>query len=183
MERYYQQQPQAGAGGGKSSMGIIIALGLGLSVSAAIAWYVMSQQKQQQQSTSAYTEVLNQLQQARLQQAQSQQSSATLPPPTEPPLCPDTYAPVIDRYGKVYKNVCEADSVGAQYAPTPFDGGATPSVATNSTLAALLSRLPASSNSRTSLGTAAPITINQGGQTISGRSLQQQQQQQRRRLN
>lgn len=86
------------------------------------------------------------------------------------PLCPENYDPVVDVYGKIYKNICYAQSVGAQFAPTPYTGtGAISDPVT----ASLLKNIPKALGSRTILGPSAPTTgatvvQGRGGQTVGG---------------
>jgi hypothetical protein len=96
-------------------------------------------------------------------QAASAASTPTPLPQTLAPLCPENVAPVIDADGKVYKNVCYAQSVNAKgpLVPSavgqPFPG------------ASSLVGIPRAVGTQTALGTSAPVVYQgKGGQSING---------------
>lgn len=96
-------------------------------------------------------------------QAASAAATPTPTPQTLAPLCPENVAPVIDADGKVYKNVCYAQSVNAKgpLVPSavgqPFPG------------ASSLVGIPRAVGTQTALGTSAPVVYQgKGGQTING---------------
>lgn len=153
----------AGAKGGGNT-GLIVAVVFGFLLSAGTAaWFMRGKSTTPDQS-----------------QAMTQVQAVTNPPATSSPLCPNNYLPVTDRNGKIYQNSCYADSVGAQYAPTPYTtaptagGGATSAV--DPVTAALLARLapgmtlPPGTGVRT---TKKPVVINQGAQKFEGGSFVQ----------
>lgn len=148
----------AGAKGGGNT-GLIIAVIFGFLLSAGTAAWFMRNKSTTVDQTQTVTQV----------------QAVTNPPVTSTPLCPNNYAPVVDRNGKIFQNSCYADSVGAQYAPTPYTtaptagGGAASSV--DPVTAALLARLapgvtlPPGTGAR---ATRKPVVINQGARKFEG---------------
>ena len=113
---------------------------------------------------------------------QQQALAPTFAPSTPVPLCPNNDAPVVDINGKVYKNACYAQSVGAQFAPTPFTSTPgpvsttlTPAGATvNPAVAALLASMPSAAGAGTALNRSAPVLVQRGGtQNIHGGQVSQ----------
>lgn len=162
---YYNYTPRAQApvntrganrGGGGSNAGLIVAVIFGFVLSAgAVAWFLRNKSSTDQSLATASLTA-------------AQMQAITNPPATSAPLCPNNYAPVTDRYGKVYQNACYADSVGAQYAPTPYTTvPVAPGV--DPTTTALLARLPAGVSLPAGIRvTRAPVVINQAGQRVGG---------------
>ena len=147
----------SGAKGGGNT-GLIIAVIFGFLLSAGTAAWFMRSKSVVDQS-----------------QAIVQAQIVTDPPATSSPLCPNNYAPVKDRYGKVYQNSCYADSVGAQYAPTPYTTmPAAPDV--DPVTKALLARLAPGTTLPPGTGvkvTRKPVVINQGAQKFEGGTFSQ----------
>lgn len=147
-----------------SNTGLIIGIFVGFLMSAGAALYFMKKGTGQDMTAAPMT--ASQI--AALQ-------ATTNPPATSAPLCPNNYAPVVDRFGKIFQNACYADSVGAQYAPVPYTTVPTaPGI--DPTTAALLARIPGGSNiaaGAVARVTRVPVTINQGAQKIGGGSFTQ----------
>jgi uncharacterized membrane protein len=105
--------------GAKTAIIVVVVL----VICSVAGYFVMSQMsKPASQSGQSNAEL-----QATIASLQSQLNSSpatlhavTPEPQTEAPLCPENYAPVKDINGKIYKNSCYAQSVGAQFAPTPL---------------------------------------------------------------
>jgi type II secretory pathway pseudopilin PulG len=107
-------------------------------VSSISAFFLMKQTQASQPSQASLAEL-----QAAVASLQTQGATAsTSPPMTEAPLCPENYAPVKDINGKMYKNACYAQSVGAQFAPTPM---------TQSEIDEILGGMPQASGSKTTM--------------------------------
>lgn len=83
-------------------------------------------------------------------------ATATPTPETLPPLCPENIAPVLDADGKIYKNVCYAQSVGAKGPLVPSPVGQPGSI-------------PGAVGTETKLATSAPVIYQgKGGQSVNG---------------
>lgn len=138
----YYAAPTSGASNAKTIIAVVL-IALISSVAAFFAFRASSSQSQSQPSVAALQETV-----ASLQSQLASSQVAETPQATSAPLCPENYSPVVDINGKVYKNACYAQSVGAQFAPTPYTG--TGSVS-DPVAAELLKNIPKADGSKTTM--------------------------------
>lgn len=135
----YPRMSQSSGNGGKI-IAAVVALALIVSL---VAFFAFGRQQTVQTPQTSLQDTI-----ASLQTQLAAATAQTSPPVTPAPLCPENYNPVIDINGKVYKNVCYAQSVGAQFAPTPYTGTGT---VTDPVAVEILKNLPRAQGSRTVL--------------------------------
>ena len=145
----YALPPPAPSGGSSAIVWVIAGVVLLCVVGAAIYFSMKSPSTQAPAGPSA-ADIVAEI------QSQTAASTPTPTPETLPPLCPENVAPVLDADGKIYKNICYAQSVNAKgpLVPSPVGqpGG-----------------IPGAVGTDTSLSTSAPVIYQgKGGQSVGG---------------
>jgi len=145
----YAQPPPAPSGGSSAIVWVIAGVVLLCVVGAAIFFSMKSGPATQPPAGPSVEDLIAQI------QAQTGASTPTPTPQTLAPLCPENVAPVLDADGKIYKNVCYAQSVNAKgpLVPSPVGQGG----------------IPGAVGTDTSLSTSAPVIWQgKGGQSVPG---------------